>query len=134
GARALSGDRASPRLGEPDARGRRRLLRRRTHERPRHPALDRRPRPQRDQDEAPARLLRRRRRSRPRGLRPRVVRGFREVPMTLALRLTRPRWIAALLLTATNALAGPPPALRTRNVVVIVTDGLRWQEVFRGAE
>jgi hypothetical protein len=26
------------------------------------------------------------------------------------------------------------PARRTENVVVIVTDGLRWQEVFRGAE
>jgi hypothetical protein len=26
------------------------------------------------------------------------------------------------------------PAHKTRNVVVIVTDGLRWQEVFRGAE
>jgi len=32
------------------------------------------------------------------------------------------------------ARAATPPALKTENVVVIVTDGLRWQEVFRGAE
>ncbi len=31
-------------------------------------------------------------------------------------------------------LAAAEPAHRTENVVVIVTDGLRWQEVFRGAE
>ena len=30
--------------------------------------------------------------------------------------------------------AAPPAPYRTENVVVIVTDGLRWQEVFRGAE
>jgi len=35
---------------------------------------------------------------------------------------------------AVAALAAPPPARKTENVVVIVTDGLRWQEVFRGAE
>ena len=29
--------------------------------------------------------------------------------------------------------AGPPP-LKTRNVVLIVSDGLRWQEVFTGAD
>ncbi|MEO6443684.1 MAG: alkaline phosphatase family protein [Gemmatimonadaceae bacterium] len=34
----------------------------------------------------------------------------------------------------TPASAQAPAALRTRNVVLIVTDGLRWQEVFRGAE
>ncbi len=31
-------------------------------------------------------------------------------------------------------LAAAEPRFRTENVVVIVTDGLRWQEVFRGAE
>lgn len=42
------------------------------------------------------------------------------------------RWAAvgALLLLAPAALV----AQRTENVVLIVTDGLRWQEVFRGAE
>ena len=30
--------------------------------------------------------------------------------------------------------ASAAPAFKTENVVVIVTDGLRWQEVFRGAE
>jgi hypothetical protein len=30
--------------------------------------------------------------------------------------------------------AGTPAALRTRNVVLIVSDGLRWQEVFTGAD
>ena len=31
-------------------------------------------------------------------------------------------------------LAAQPPPLRTRNVVLIVSDGLRWQEVFTGAD
>jgi type I phosphodiesterase/nucleotide pyrophosphatase len=37
-------------------------------------------------------------------------------------------WLLPLL-----AAAAPPP-LRTRNVVLIVSDGLRWQEVFRGPD
>ena len=44
---------------------------------------------------------------------------------------------AAALGLAVCARALPPPAAeapKTQNVVVIVTDGLRWQEVFRGAE
>jgi hypothetical protein len=32
------------------------------------------------------------------------------------------------------SLASAAPALRTRNVVLIVSDGLRWQEVFTGAD
>jgi Type I phosphodiesterase / nucleotide pyrophosphatase len=39
-----------------------------------------------------------------------------------------------LVLAASAAAASPPGPLKTENVVVIVTDGLRWQEVFRGAE
>ncbi len=35
---------------------------------------------------------------------------------------------------AAASLAAAEPARRTENVVVIVTDGLRWQEVFTGAE
>jgi len=42
-----------------------------------------------------------------------------------------PAFLAGLLLGAT--LTAAPPR-KTENVVVIVTDGLRWQEVFRGAE
>jgi len=48
---------------------------------------------------------------------------------------------AFLAARALGAAPDPPrrtesvaPARRTENVVVIVTDGLRWQEVFRGAE
>ncbi len=38
------------------------------------------------------------------------------------------------LLGVSLASAGPAPTLRTRNVVLIVSDGLRWQEVFTGAD
>ena len=37
-----------------------------------------------------------------------------------------------LLLVASSAAYAEP--LRTKNVLFISTDGLRWQEVFRGAE
>jgi Metalloenzyme superfamily len=42
-----------------------------------------------------------------------------------------------LLLSATlccSAQAQSAPALKTRNVVLIVSDGLRWQEIFTGAD
>ena len=39
----------------------------------------------------------------------------------------------ALFLSAAAAIAAGPPT-RTRNVVLVVSDGLRWQEVFRGAD
>src|SRR5215472_15363855 len=38
-----------------------------------------------------------------------------------------------LALLASPALQAQPP-LHTRNVVLIVSDGLRWQEIFRGAD
>ncbi|MFN9577093.1 MAG: alkaline phosphatase family protein [Gemmatimonadota bacterium] len=49
---------------------------------------------------------------------------------------------ALLLVPATKTIAQPasgpssarPSVLRTRNVVLIVTDGLRWQELFGGAD
>ncbi len=42
---------------------------------------------------------------------------------------------ALLLLTPCFALPGAgAPALKTRNVVLVTIDGLRWQEVFRGAD
>jgi Type I phosphodiesterase / nucleotide pyrophosphatase len=48
-------------------------------------------------------------------------------------------WAAALIVVATaGALspvsAGPAPTPKSDNVVLIVTDGLRWQEVFTGAD
>jgi len=47
------------------------------------------------------------------------------------------RLAAALLLffaSATGALRAAEAPHKTQNVVIVVTDGLRWQEVFRGAE
>jgi hypothetical protein len=43
------------------------------------------------------------------------------------------RW-ALLLLAAPLLALAQAPALKTRNVVLIVSDGLRWQEVFTGAD
>jgi hypothetical protein len=43
-------------------------------------------------------------------------------------------WGALVCGLATAPLTAAGPAYKTENVVVIVTDGLRWQEVFRGAE
>jgi Type I phosphodiesterase / nucleotide pyrophosphatase len=45
-------------------------------------------------------------------------------------------WLAALLLLAVQlpAAAQAAGALKTRNVVLIVSDGLRWQEIFTGAD
>jgi hypothetical protein len=37
-------------------------------------------------------------------------------------------------LSAVLAFAQTPPPLKTRNVVLVVSDGLRWQEVFTGAD
>jgi len=42
-------------------------------------------------------------------------------------------WLA-LLAAAPLAAAAAPAALKTRNVVLIVSDGLRWQEMFTGAD
>src|SRR5262249_40938346 len=109
-------------------------LRRRAHEGPRHPAVDRRPRPRRHQDEAAPGVLRGRRGPRPRGLRPRSRRGLREVAMNRFRRMgLLPLALAAALGRPPSAAAAPPSG-KTENVVAIVTDGLRWQEVCRGAE
>ena len=43
-----------------------------------------------------------------------------------------PRLVALLALIATNASAAP--ALQTRHVLLVMADGVRWQEVFTGAE
>jgi len=45
-----------------------------------------------------------------------------------------PRRFRILLLGALACAAWPAPAPKTRNVVLVMTDGLRWQEVFRGAD
>ncbi len=42
--------------------------------------------------------------------------------------------LAALLAVCVAARAPAAPAPKTRNVVLIVSDGLRWQEVFTGAD
>jgi hypothetical protein len=42
--------------------------------------------------------------------------------------------LAVLLVVFASAPASAQPALQTRNVVLIVSDGLRWQEIFTGAD
>ena len=42
--------------------------------------------------------------------------------------------LPALLALATATAAEPPARLRTENVIIMVPDGLRWQEVFKGAD
>jgi len=58
--------------------------------------------------------------------------------MLMITRIAARAWWLALLLTAPHlALAhapANPAALKTRNVVLIVSDGLRWQEIFSGAD
>ncbi len=45
----------------------------------------------------------------------------------------RSRFVFVLLIVSTTAaLCADPP--KTRNVILVMTDGLRWQEVFRGPE
>src|SRR5207253_633904 len=73
-------------------------------------------------------LLGVRRGSRAFGLRPRLLRRLREARVR---RVATAALGAALLLSTARA---EQPARKTENVVLIVTDGLRWQEVFRGAE
>jgi hypothetical protein len=41
---------------------------------------------------------------------------------------------ALVIITGANAASAQPRQTRTRNVVLVVTDGLRWQEVFTGAD
>ena len=47
----------------------------------------------------------------------------------MSRRIVRSVWLLALTLCA-----GAQPQRRTENVVFVMTDGLRWQEVFRGAD
>jgi hypothetical protein len=41
---------------------------------------------------------------------------------------------ALLLVAALSSASFAQPAPKTRNVILVMTDGLRWQEVFRGAD
>jgi len=54
------------------------------------------------------------------------------------MKRTQPLWIPVLALAAllaqTVTAQQPAGVLKTRNVVLIVSDGLRWQEIFTGAE
>jgi len=43
-------------------------------------------------------------------------------------------WFVLATQTSTAQLASDPPSLKTRNVILIMCDGLRWQEVFGGAD
>jgi hypothetical protein len=56
----------------------------------------------------------------------------------MSYRVSRHGALDALLLTLLAVLVATPlaaqPPLRTRNIVLIVSDGLRWQEVFTGAD
>jgi hypothetical protein len=57
----------------------------------------------------------------------------------MSYRVSRHGALDALLSTLlavliATPLAAQPAALRTRNIVLIVSDGLRWQEVFTGAD
>ena len=44
------------------------------------------------------------------------------------------RWSVSCCLAAVTALAGWAADAKTENVIFVMTDGLRWQEVFNGAE
>jgi hypothetical protein len=50
------------------------------------------------------------------------------------MRPTRREFLALAPLTLLATAAAPRADRKTRNVVLVTTDGLRWQEVFRGAE
>jgi len=41
---------------------------------------------------------------------------------------------AVLLLSAAFSVVAAQPPLHTRNVIFVMTDGFRWQEVFQGAD
>jgi hypothetical protein len=51
--------------------------------------------------------------------------------MTITLRWTL---LLALGQAVTTVALGGPPTTATRNVILVTADGVRWQEVFRGAE
>jgi len=53
------------------------------------------------------------------------------------MRITRAAWLAPCLIAliyGAGAEVHAAPSLATRNVVLIVCDGLRWQEIFTGAD
>jgi len=56
--------------------------------------------------------------------------NFNRSPLRLAARC----FAALLLVGVALPVAGQAPALKTKNVFLITTDGFRWQEVFTGAE
>ena len=64
---------------------------------------------------------------------PWITDGGRDAPMPHPLRYSSLLIVLhAFVLPARSEEAGPRPT--TRNVVLVTTDGLRWQEVFRGAD
>ena len=59
-----------------------------------------------------------------------------EICKSMAARLIGLAFWAALTLTQTQRGPGQEPAIgqRTKNVIVVMLDGMRWEEVFRGAD
>jgi len=49
-------------------------------------------------------------------------------------RLTRPQYVLLLTAALAQAAFAASTGAKTRNVIFVMTDGLRWQEVFRGAD
>jgi hypothetical protein len=56
------------------------------------------------------------------------------MPQSIAVRCAPGIMMLALLACGQLARADTPAPLKTRNVVLIVSDGLRWQEIFTGAD
>src|SRR5262249_60457459 len=56
------------------------------------------------------------------------------MPYSVFSRVVLGAALSALLALSVPAMADAPSALKTRNVVLIVSDGLRWQEIFAGAD
>ncbi len=52
----------------------------------------------------------------------------------MARRTTHSQWILLLTAALAHAALGASTGAETRNVIFVMTDGLRWQEVFRGAD
>src|SRR5262245_24902355 len=48
--------------------------------------------------------------------------------------LRRSALVLSVLQIASMASVGAEPRTATRNVILVTTDGMRWQEIFRGAD
>lgn len=57
-----------------------------------------------------------------------------KLPVPAIRRLTRPVYALLFAAALAHAAFGASTEVKTRNVIFVMTDGLRWQEVFRGAD